>query len=263
MEEFNPTAMSYDPHNALWLGRAAALAYDDAAAVRQAFAGWDVRALSDQKTDTDGFVAGNAEMVVVAFRGTKNLRDWLTNLDAVLVDGPVGHLHKGFDDALLSVWGELVPAVQGLMANGQKLWITGHSLGAALATLAAAKLLDDKVAGSISGLYTFGQPRTGDHAFAAWFDGLMKERMFRFVNNNDIVPHVPLPPLFKHVGTFLYFDSDGDIRAGEGFWELVKEGLEGKAKSLFDDKLMPDEIEDHFMENYLARLEKNVAVNPF
>lgn len=263
MENFDPSITSYDPQNALWLGKAAALAYNDAASVKKSLEGCSVTPLGNPATDTEGFVAGNAEMIVISFRGTKDLRNWLTNLDAVLAKGPVGDVHKGFYDAISSVWDDLVSTVKGMRQNGQPLWITGHSLGAALATLAAAKLLKDNVVESISGLYTFGQPRTGNPVFAAWFDGLMKARMFRFVNNNDIVPHVPLPPLYKHVGTFLHFDSDGKIQAGEGFWEQLKDDLEGKVKSLFDDKLVPDNIEDHFMENYLSCLEKNVGVDPF
>jgi triacylglycerol lipase len=262
MEDFNPVATKYDPHNALWIGKAAALAYQDAAAVQAGLPGLKVQCVSNPATDTEGFVAGSDAFILVAFRGTQaeELEDWLTDLDAVPVDGPVGEVHKGFYDALSSVWNDLVAALQGMRQDGQPLWITGHSLGAALATLAAARLLKENVVGSISGLYTFGQPRTGDPAFAAWFDGLMRARMFRFVNNNDIVPHVPLPPLYKHVGTFLYFDSDGKIQADEGFWGELKEGLEGEAKSLLEGKFKPDLIEDHFMKNYLARLEENVGV---
>ena len=263
MEDFNASATSYDMRNALWLGKAAALAYKDETSVRQALQGLSVTPFANPATDTEGFLAGNTEMIVVSFRGTKNLRDWLTDLDAVLVDGPAGEVHKGFSVAISSVWNDMVTALQDMRQNGQPLWITGHSLGAALATLAAAMLLEKKRVASINGLYTFGQPRTGNTVFAAWFDGLMKSRMFRFVNNNDIVPHVPLPPLFKHAGIFLYIDGDGKIQAEEGFWGLLKESLEGQAKSLFDDKLVPDEIEDHFMENYLAQLQKNVGVNPF
>jgi triacylglycerol lipase len=263
MENFNPSAATYDPRNALWLGNAAALAYKDAASVKQALQGFSVTPLANPATDTEGFVGGNTAMIVIAFRGSKDVRNWLTNLDAVLEKGPVGEVHKGFYDAISSVWSDLVNTVQSLRHSGQPLWITGHSLGAALATLAAAELLKDNVVESINGLYTFGQPRTGNPAFAGWFDGLMKARMFRFVNNSDIVPHVPLPPFYRHAGTFLHFDSAGKISAHEEFWVQLKGDLEEEAKSLFNDKFIPDNIEDHFMENYLSCLERNVSVDPF
>jgi len=262
MKEFNPTATSYDPRNALWLGKAADLAYQDIASVEQALQGWNVIPLADSVTDTSGFVAGNAEMIVISFRGTEahKLKDWLTDLNAGHADGPIGKVHKGFYQAISSIWLELSTALRDLRHNDRTLWITGHSLGAALAVLASAKLLRENVVTSIDGLYTFGQPRTGDQDFAAWLDGVMQARMFRFVNNNDIVPHVPLPPLFKHAGSIHYFDSDGKLRTDEGFWQEIKDRLAGKVRSLFDDKLVPDEIADHFMANYLARLTVNVGV---
>ena len=259
MAVFDPKATDYNPQNALWLGEAAAVAYEDATAVQGAFAGWEVRLLSDPKTDTEGFVAGNGHMVVITFRGTepKDISDWLTDAEVVLVNGPGGKVHSGFYTRVLAIWPKLLNALEGLQKSGQTLWITGHSLGAGLATVAAAMLLKEKVVGSISGLYTFGQPRTGDPAFAIWFDGLMRERTFRFVNNNDIVTHVPLPPLYRHVGTFLYFDEEGNLQTDEGFWTMLKDAFEGEAKRLLNGDLAPDAIEDHFMKSYLACLGKN------
>lgn len=87
----------------------------------------------------------------------------------------------------------------------EALFITGHSLGAAMATLAAARLFTDSrysdVRRLLRGVYTFGQPMVGDAAFAARAEELFGDRYFRFVYANDIVPR--LPPL--STGHFVHF----------------------------------------------------------
>jgi len=73
--------------------------------------------------------------------------------------------------------------------QAQSLWLTGYSLGAALATLRMSSLGEE--AKPVNGLYTFWQPRVGGKTVARIFDLDLKSRMFRFVNNNDVVTRVP------------------------------------------------------------------------
>ena len=70
-----------------------------------------------------------------------------------------GKVHRGFKAALSEVWTSLEKHISNLHRNNLKIWLTGHSLGAALATLAADRL------GNAQGLYTFGSPRIGDRDF--------------------------------------------------------------------------------------------------
>lgn len=98
--------------------------------------------------------------------------------------------------------GEPAPEALGKL---EALYITGHSLGAAMAVLAAARLFTDHRYGDVRrllrGVYTFGQPMVGDSAFAARAEELFGDRYFRFVYANDIVPR--LPPL--STGHFVHF----------------------------------------------------------
>jgi triacylglycerol lipase len=120
-------------------------------------------------------------------------------------------------------------------------------LGGALATLAVAKLRyeNDK---PIYGLYTFGQPRAGNRDF---------ERTF----NNDVVPRIPLRLMkYSHVGTFIFFDQDGNIHSDMGWWYRLLDNFTGR----IEDFLKPgtDGIKDHDMAKYVANLEKNISIYP-
>ena len=158
--------------------------------------GFDLKGvLFDPATDTQGFVAtrqtndGQA-MAVVSFRGTQQVRDWMTNLqiDKVPVTGrnaedrrTLGSVHSGFNRAFLSVQNQVLQHLKD--AEELPLYVTGHSLGGALATLATWHLSGDQLAAC----YTFGAPRVGD-------DGLMnryRTPIYRIVNGADPVPCVP------------------------------------------------------------------------
>jgi triacylglycerol lipase len=261
--EFHPMTTRYDPVNALALGQVAKLAYEDKAAIDAQATAWGLKAafVSDThilKGDTQAAVLGDGDRVIVAFRGTQptNLQDWVTDAEAALVPGPAGMVHKGFWSALGLVHRRVREAVGAFQDRGQSLWVTGHSLGAALATLFVARLRfeEDK---PVFGLYTFGQPRTGDRGFARDLDADFKSLMFRFVNNSDVVPRVPpRVALYSHAGTFLYFDEQRVLRADPGFWFRRLDEL----KSAVDDfrKLAPGAIKDHAMDEYLAGLAKKL-----
>jgi hypothetical protein len=94
-----------------------------------------------------------------------------------------GRVHSGFADAFAQI-SECLDAILALRTPNQKLWLTGHSLGGALATLAAAHIGSE----AIHGLYTFGSPRVGDSAFTAV---LPKRGHHRFVHRDDWVPQIP------------------------------------------------------------------------
>ncbi len=148
--------------------------------------------LFDAGTDTQGYVAvrrpdGVPGMAVLAFRGTQQVKDWMTNLDAATTpvssaDGAtLGHVHKGFNAAFLSVRERIDELLEG--DEDLPLFITGHSLGGALATLATWYRPGD----SLAACYTFGAPRVGDTGLMDRF----RTPIYRIVNGVDPVPFVP------------------------------------------------------------------------
>ena len=139
------------------------------------------------------FVAAREDAVVVAFRGSQDVTDWLVNFSFAQVDGDLydlpGRVHLGFSSALAAAWEPLVSAVQERAAGGVPVWVTGHSLGGAMATLAAARFLELGL--NVAPVYVFGQPRAGDQEFADAMQIEFEERFYRFANGLDVVPRVP------------------------------------------------------------------------
>lgn len=202
-----PIPHQFDPENASLLAAVSAAAYrDDAGRDWLGLRGFHVATVDAPRTDTRALVASDGDDCVVAFRGTQNLRDWLTDLDcafAVLrLDGAEFAVHAGFKLALQSVWAEFNLELQRI-GPAQRLWLTGHSLGGALALLCARCC-----SAPLAGVYTFGQPRAGGASFAACYDAALRDRTFRIVHAADIVPRVPwLPGGYRHAGHEVFFPS--------------------------------------------------------
>lgn len=151
-----------------------------------------------------GLVAKNAagDTAIVSFRGTQDVEDWLADFDALLAPygwGP-GFVHMGFQLVYRHVRDSLANLLTTACAGCESIWVTGHSLGSALAVLSAVDIATKIRPASTPMLYTFAGPRTGAPDFAASFN-IAAPVCYRVVNRWDIVPNVPLPPAFEHVGT--------------------------------------------------------------
>ena len=272
----------FSMRTALSLARASDLAYEEEEKVRAAVREWGLEptAIFD-RNDTEGFIAGNDQLLVLAFRGTVNLADWLRNLKIIRRDTPIGKVHGGFKQGLEAVWQvDVEPVLRRAAERGQKVWITGHSLGGALATLAAAWCHEWA---DVRGVYTYGQPLVGNKRFASLFNDALLDRFHRFVNNRDIVTKVPPAPMFSHVDKRIQLDKDGDlieasrsIDAEEGDedealseieFEIMQQMLgttEGAEVGADERGLLPKlpfftGIDDHNMEKgYIPKLRQNV-----
>ena len=149
-----------------------------------------------------GLVAWNEaeKTALVAYRGTQSIWDWINDLDAIAIDylsvAGSGHVHMGFQLAYEHVRksvARLLATCHGI----KRILVTGHSLGGAVAVLSAYELA--KTTGVATELYTIAGPRTGAPDFSGFFNPLVPV-CYRVVNFMDVVPQVPLPPLYKHTG---------------------------------------------------------------
>ena len=102
--------------------------------------------------------------------------NWISNFDAFRVNYPKvasAQVHQGFYNAYLGVQSQVYSGLKTALAScpGCEIRCTGHSLGAALATIAAADLVQNFKTSSHITLYNFGSPRVGNQAFATWLQG--------------------------------------------------------------------------------------------
>lgn len=160
--------------------------------------GWFNLIKTFDKNGTQAFLAKNDEFTVLAFRGTQpdkweDVKTDLRFLKEKTVDGKV---HVGFLEAFTDVKDEVFEAIRLNIGAGVPIYITGHSLGAALATVATREL-DEEFGDWIAACYTFGSPRVGDGKF----EKSIKTPFYRVVNTTDIVSLVPFfLGTFVHVG---------------------------------------------------------------
>ena len=233
---FEPQATSFSKTNAQILAQASAMAYHQPAEASKwaAISGFTGPFDFFDNADTQGFVAEGPDAIIVAFRGTQPNRpmDWFVDFRATRGAWAhnVGHVHDGFYKALRNVWGvtlasgEILP--RRLLNRGNKtIWITGHSLGGALAELCAAQAMFVSEI-PVQGVYTFGQPRVGDKDFADALNAKLGSGIFRFVNDRDIVPRVPLFTMgFCHYGGLRSFDHAGKASTVESAVETLNGAL--------------------------------------
>lgn len=143
---------------------------------------------------------------LLSFRGTQpdNYKNLITDLSARLVAWPEsgGLVHDGFAKAVRALKPQILEWINRARPDGLKLILTGHSLGAAMATLAATIWRPEW-------LVTIGSPRVGDAAFVATVSATNK---VRFVDCCDAVTEVPLEfGGYRHVGDPSYLTRDASM----------------------------------------------------
>jgi predicted lipase len=131
--------------------------------------------------------------VVVAFRGTESLTDWMVNLTRYktqFVHLPHTRVHAGFLKQYNALRSQIMRHISRLSNEHTRIIVTGHSLGGALATLFAAELAHTIPKLSVS-CYAFGSPRVGDASFVKAIHELSNLTIIRFNNAYDVIPWMP------------------------------------------------------------------------
>ena len=161
---------------------------------------------------TQCIIASTASSIYIAFRGTQvnRIEDILSDIEVVPTRAYGGKVHHGFYKAYRRIRSKLLAKIK--MHNSKEtnkpIFICGHSLGGAIASIAAYDLTSLNY--TVQGVYTAGQPRVGNQAFAESYAALVKDRTYRFANVEDIIPSIPPKkvPVFnyeyQHVGKKIY-----------------------------------------------------------
>ena len=203
----------------------------------------------------------NKACLVIAFRGTDEINDWNTNIHAHQRSfGNTGKVHSGFKKVYLSIKDELLKY---LKDNSLPIFVTGHSLGAALAILCTSDIYKSNLFDSC---YTFGSPRTGNTTFV----NLIKcKNIYRVINNCDVVTAVPIDFAgikYKHIGSSYLINDKGELIEGmneDEIYSYQKDkayGLKEYAKSKLFSSIdsiktdLPFFLADHAPVNYVIAL---------
>lgn len=201
--------------------------------------------------------------VIIAFRGTDSVADWVTDarfLRRTLCtesNGDVVECHAGFLSAAGSVLVELFAQLRYSVAD-RPVFVTGHSLGGALAMLCALEMSRQKV--GIAQIYTFGQPRVGNAAFKRLYERELPQT-YRVVYQEDIVARVPhLPRItdpYRHAGVEVFINSAGAVEFNPSFWRRATSDLRGAWQSFRERhfKGAANRFSDHKISNYVNALE--------
>lgn len=259
---FNHRAKRYDANNAYWLSFFADSVYLDHEANEAILQqlGFDTIAWHSSGS-TQCFVASNPEAIVIAFRGTEptDFNDIATDLKAAQIEGFGGKVHTGFLGAIEEVDAEVLNSITEQQNNRQTVWITGHSLGGALAVLCAAHLQQNHI--KVNGVYTFGQPRLGNRGFSKRYNKNLGSRTFRFVNVDDIVPDLP-PESLKLGGASTRYHDVGKLIWVTGNSELVMKYV--SAESAINKAVSAVKAPGaHSSLGYRDVLLENMTFNPF
>jgi triacylglycerol lipase len=138
-----------------------------------------------------GVVARNGDISVIAIRGTDTQHQWLEDFRAIAQPAPHGSwwIHQGFEDVWNSIAASLQKAWDTACSANARVYVTGHSLGAALALILGVNHPE-------AFTWTFAGP-----AVFSPIHGLPPSaNVVRVVNPSDLVPKVPVPPLYQHIG---------------------------------------------------------------
>lgn len=152
------------------------------------------------------------DSLFIGFRGSSNIQNWISNIQIVF-EHPYDDSNIAVDKGFYDLYDVLKPSIISTLSDmsskyhTNKLLITGHSLGGALATVAAFDMLYYKQPYEVSYLITFGSPRVGNYDFSEYFN-MFSIYSKRITHYYDIVPHVPEEFLgYRHISNEIWYNE--------------------------------------------------------
>ena len=183
---------------------------------------------------TYAFLAISKNDLILVFRGSETADKTDYTTDAKIIQMPYrefGSAHSGFVEAIGWVSESIDMEIKQLLEQRPRsLWIAGHSLGGALATLYGVHQSDHTTAA-----YTIGAPRVGGISLAR--NAGDRIRLYRLVNDNDIIPRLPTPPFYQHFGAIHFITSEGELIEDPPFtrkWESRANGHASLIEELYN-----------------------------
>lgn len=283
--------------SALTLAKISNLAYEDGKKLTEpvkSLGATQVRQIT--KGRSYGVVASNDQAVVVGFRGTSKAVDWLTNGKIIGRRVNNGEMHAGFYEAVAAIYKQVFNESMRQGGDKKPLWVTGHSLGGAMAAVFAYRILIEKGLNP-SGVVTFGQPLLFSEKLAQVMLDHFDTRYVRFVNAWD--PITRLLPNYEHAGERIHLTNNGftvrkpmlalSLRPGdpsshhlifseddEGLQTMSEAEFQQFLQQLKDAQAEPGPVQGtsvgllnklpflhaHSMDTYVERVESNGKKNP-
>lgn len=248
----NPTKVDFVELTA-YAGRAKA-AYAAEEAIRSRYPA-TVRVSAPGKTDAQYFLEQDdrAKVQYIAIRGTANRRNLLEDIELRIREDlalaiPV---HIGFDATTRVLYADMKPYLK----KNYTTYITGHSLGGAIAALLAIHMVEDGY--KVDKVVTFGQPKF------TTTDGVQKLgflTLTRVVDENDVIPMLPPTTIFNRVyGVYEHAGPEVILLEGPHYVFLPRHDADRISIGEFGRSLDIADLKDHHMDNYLSRLSAKTA----